>query len=456
MNDSETSDRSHARYALPLSLGGAGAATRPRPNLRPLRGGIQPDGSARRYRHRSLPGRRADGALHAAGSTIRPAQRQGPQIQTSIGRTPFPFMLGSSAVISGWNRGDPGHADRRSAPVRASAGAGLRRSGQSPDPSGRMRRWSSKSSCSTFSSRICRLSAEEPACQGRRQKGNWLDLTSHTADTSTGASAIERLHRGLVPARVRAERLHPLAPIPRGGRWPGRSGRRSARPPDPRRTDTPRAGRASAATRAWSVDVAQREHAQRLEQRARRVRQGKDQRGLVGGAERLRVARDQQEPRDVVAVVLDRRSAARSGRRSPRRAPRRSPRCRSASDRESAGRCRRCRRWRRSRRWAACAGTARTAPAPADASRRGGSATARCPAARSDCGRPAARSRRRSADRARAAGRSCGGCCRRSSSRSAAGHATSVPAATEAKTSSKCSHGTVSTPGQARCAAISL
>ena len=44
----------------------------------------------------------------------------------------------------------------------------------------------------------------------------------------------------------------------------------------------------------------------------------------------------------------------------------------------------------------------------------------------------------------------------RSSSRSAAGHARSAPPPPTAKTSSNCSHGTVSTPGHARCAAISL
>ena len=68
----------------------------------------------------------------------------------------------------------------------------------------------------------------------------------------------------------------------------------------------------------------------------------------------------------------------------------------------------------------ACAGTARTAPAPADASTRGCTRPSRRPAAPAGDGRPATPPRRRSADGARAAGRSCDGCCRQSSSRSAA------------------------------------
>ena len=33
---------------------------------------------------------------------------KGQQIQTSVGGTPFPFVLGTGAVIAGWDRGVPG------------------------------------------------------------------------------------------------------------------------------------------------------------------------------------------------------------------------------------------------------------------------------------------------------------------------------------------------------------
>ena len=169
------------------------------------------------------------------------------------------------------------------------------------------------------------------------------------------------------------------------------------------------------------IDVAQREHAQRLEQRARLVRQREDDRGLVGGAfgERRRgrstrnrvMLSSKSWIADASGVEAEHLAGARRGDR------RRVASCPLA---RPSWRCRRCRRSPRSRRPSACGGTARTAPAPADASRPAARPRASCRAAPAGGARPAAPPRRRSAGRARAAGRSCGGCCRRSSSRSAA------------------------------------
>src|SRR5882672_10112928 len=53
------------------------------------------------------------------------------------------------------------------------------------------------------------------------------------------------------------------------------------------------------------IDVAQREHTQRLEQRARRALEREDEARLVGRAERYALTGDRQEPRDVVVVILN-------------------------------------------------------------------------------------------------------------------------------------------------------
>ena len=55
------------------------------------------------------------------------------------------------------------------------------------------------------------------------------------------------------------------------------------------------------------IDAAQREHAERLEERARLVGEREDERRLVGRRRRQRPVADDQEPRDVVLVVLNRR-----------------------------------------------------------------------------------------------------------------------------------------------------
>ena len=94
------------------------------------------------------------------------------------------------------------------------------------------------------------------------------------------------------------------------------------------------------------IDVAQREHAQRLEQRAGRALQREDEARLVGWSERHALPRDRQEARDVVVVVLNRRCAATRGRRAYRHAPTRSPPCRGAARRAPSSRCPPCRRWR--------------------------------------------------------------------------------------------------------------
>src|SRR4051812_9921650 len=55
------------------------------------------------------------------------------------------------------------------------------------------------------------------------------------------------------------------------------------------------------------VDVAEREHAQCLEERPGSVVEREGERGLVGRPQRLRLTRDHDEPRDVVLEVLDSR-----------------------------------------------------------------------------------------------------------------------------------------------------
>ena len=73
------------------------------------------------------------------------------------------------------------------------------------------------------------------------------------------------------------------------------------------------------------VDAAQREHAERLEQRARLVGQREHDRRLVGRGARQRPPADDEEARGVVLVILNRRLERRRGRTPRRRAPTRWP-----------------------------------------------------------------------------------------------------------------------------------
>ncbi len=190
------------------------------------------------------------------------------------------------------------------------------------------------------------------------------------------------------------------------------------------------------------VDAAQRKHADRLEQRARLVGQREDDARLVRRRARQRPAADDEKARRVVLVVLNRRlerDEAEDFGRARRRDRRRVLELLVGNHLGAAGRVVGRRDFDAR---SASAGSDRTAPAPADASRSASPARACGPAAPAGGAPPAPRARRRSAARARAAGRNCDECCRRSSSRSAARRSRPSPPSTAAKTSSKLLQGT--------------
>ena len=168
-------------------------ATRPRPNLRPLAGIFPNRLRVRRTGAEAIPSRAL--TVHYTGWLYNPSNPdgKGTHFDTSIGKVPFAFTLGSTGVIS------DGTARSRACGSAVSAGSCCRRSWLTdrravPPPSGRMPRWSSKSSCSLFNRRFFQPSAKEPAGQGegRREKGERGRSPdhAHTADTSTGASAV--------------------------------------------------------------------------------------------------------------------------------------------------------------------------------------------------------------------------------------------------------------------------
>ena len=176
------------------------------------------------------------------------------------------------------------------------------------------------------------------------------------------------------------------------------------------------------------VDAAQREHAQRLEERARLVRQREDDRRLVGHARSAAARRPMTRKRVMLSskswideasdVEAEHLAGARRGDRRGVLQPGVGDHLGAAGrvvgrdDLDAGQRPQEPLALRQRLRMRVHAAQRRRASRPA---------------ARAGGGRPAARPRRRSAARARAAGRSCGGCCRRSSSRSAGRRRPAVP-----------------------------
>ena len=123
--------------------------------------------------------------------------------------------------------------------------------------------------------------------------------------TGSGCRPVARL-----PAGDRSRACAASARTRRGAPARARTAARRAPRPGRRRTGTPRAARDRPRFELRQVDVAQREHAQRLEQRARLVGQREHDRRLVGARVRQRLPADDEEARDVVVEVLDRRRPA--------------------------------------------------------------------------------------------------------------------------------------------------